>query len=97
LTHQNDDYCISPYLDTLERISERTRAEISNAIADFLKSWGVLQSYEDTQDNRDQISELFLASLGVMADLIKYKEPGSAALKKLNRARELCGIPLRRP
>jgi hypothetical protein len=37
---------------------------------------------------------MFLAALDGMADLIRDGELGAAAIKKLHRARELCGIPL---
>jgi hypothetical protein len=38
---------ISPYLDSLQRISEKTRAEIGEATANFLQSYGVVQNYVD--------------------------------------------------
>jgi hypothetical protein len=79
---------IRPYLDSLQRISEMTRAEISKATSEFLQSCGI------DHNKPDQHREMFLAALEGMADLIQYGELGSAAINKLHRARELCGIPL---
>jgi hypothetical protein len=79
---------IRPYLDALQRISEKTRAEIGEATVNFLQSYGI------DHTKRDQQREMFLAALDGMADLVEYGELGPAAIDKLHRARELCGIPL---
>jgi hypothetical protein len=79
---------IRPFLDSLQGISEKTRAEIDEATATFLQSYGI------DHTKPDQHREMFLAALDGMADLIQYGELGPAAINRLHRARELCGIPL---
>ena len=72
---------IRPSLDSLHRISEKTRAEIGEATAKFLQSYGI------DHTKPDQSREMFLAALDGMADLMQYGELGPAAISNLHRAR----------
>jgi hypothetical protein len=81
--------CLTPYLASLQQVSEKTREEIAKITIEFLQGYGV-DPIEQTELNR----EMFLAALDGMADLVQYGELGPAAIGKIHRAREHCGIPI---
>jgi hypothetical protein len=76
------------YLDSLQQISVKTRAEIREATIKLLHSHGI------DHTKPDEHREMFLAALNGMADLIQYGELGPTAIDKLQRARDFCGIPV---
>jgi len=82
------EYTITEHLNDLETISATARFDVGRAVIGFLESQGI------PDPTKEQVKEAYLAALDAIADLIQYGKLGPAAIGRLHRAREFCGIPL---